>query len=76
MIYGTGKLIDAVNSIELLKTQTKDPAEHELLYQVKSLIMELNQYFSGGYLSPEYVEEKCNTIKRRANEIWEVKFNK
>jgi len=27
------------------------------------LLGELNQYFGGGYLSTEYMTEKCNTIK-------------
>lgn len=75
----TGVLSGAIQIIENLREVMQvrgQPQERELLYQVKQLIGELNQYFSGGYLSPDYVEEKCDSIKRRCMEIWEVKFNK
>lgn len=74
-----GVLSGAIQIIENLREVMKvrgQPQETELLYQVKQLVGELNQYFSGGYLSPDYVEEKCDSIKRRCMEIWEVKFNK
>jgi hypothetical protein len=75
----SGKLVNAITCIDDLREGCKiigQPAEAELLYQVKQLVGELNQYFSGGYLSPDYIEEKCDSIKRRCNEIWEDKFNK
>jgi hypothetical protein len=75
----SGKLVNAITCIDDLRENCKiigQPAEAELLYQVKQLVGELNQYFSGGYLSPDYIEEKCDSIKRRTLEIWETKFNK
>lgn len=73
VLSGSIQIIDNLREVMKVRGQ---PAEAELLYQVKQLVGELNQYFSGGYLSPDYVEEKCDSIKRRCLEIWEVKFNK
>jgi len=72
-----GKLVEAITNIHNLREEMKAasrPAESELLYQVKQMVGELNQFFEGGYLSPDYIEEKCDSIKRRAVEIWEVNF--
>lgn len=71
-----GEAILGINNLREEMIAVNQHDEAELLYQVKQLVGELNQYFSGGYLSPDYVEEKCDSIKRRCMEIWEVKFNK
>ena len=65
--FGKDALKDAITNVEQLRefirTEQDNYQESDLLYNVRSLLGELNQYFGGGYLSTEYMTEKCNTIK-------------
>jgi len=70
---GKDRLIGAINIVRTLREEIKDNPDNykeaEILYQTTSLLMELNQYFGGGFLAPDYFEEKIDTIKHIALEI-------
>lgn len=59
---------------DLLKTNDDNFRETELLYNLKSLLMELNKYIGGDYLAPDYISEKCATITRIAEYIHQEVF--
>jgi len=75
---GTGTLTEAIANVKHLrnKLQINDDnhEEAEILYQMTSLLMELDKYFGGGYLSDYYVEEKCQTITSEAKSIHKSRF--
>jgi hypothetical protein len=52
------------------------PVEAEILYQLTSIVTELNQYLEGGYMDIELMVEKTETIQRMAwaiaKEVFEV----
>jgi chemotaxis protein CheY-P-specific phosphatase CheC len=70
---GKNRLLAAVSVVDHLRNELMENddnyREAEILYQTKSLLMELNQYFGGGYFSADYWAEKIDTIKAVANDI-------
>jgi len=40
----------------------KESIRREIEYQLSGLMPEIKQYENGGYLSVEYITEKCNKI--------------
>ncbi len=65
-----GMAISNVSSIrQRLQMNDDNYREAEMLYALKSLIMEIDQYLGGGYFSFEYIAEKCQTMTRIAEGI-------
>jgi hypothetical protein len=75
---GSGTLTEAIANVKHLRNKLQvnedNFEEAELLYQMTSLLMELDKYFSGGYLSDYYVEEKCQTITACVKSIHKGRF--
>lgn len=75
----TNSLTDAITNVKhlrnILQINDDNHEEAELLYQVTGLLMELDKYFSGGYLSEHYVAEKCQSISSHAVEIHRARFD-
>lgn len=75
---GTGTLTEAIDNVKHLRNKLQvnndNFEESELLYQMTSLLMELDKYFAGGYMSDYYVEEKCQAITSKAKSIHQSRF--
>jgi hypothetical protein len=61
--------VDKVRDMLMEADESNTHFETELLYHLKSFLMELDQYFGGGNLSAEFIKEKCDYMVRYAENI-------
>ena len=72
-LIGRNSLVMAIANITAIHSRlTSNPdnyREEQLMYALKGVLMELNQYFGGGFFEPDYVQEKCEIIGSLARGI-------